>query len=197
MSNNIFLQNQFPSVYQPAVNTQLLPPIQTVPQGPTLNLNQIQGFDPVREFTDSSNAKWQLVKNSSDSTVDIPDPASIQIVDCWCHEFPGLKKNKVYIYVVEGVRLPRVETERPARILYQWFALSFVPTFSHTMISKKEWLKANVYAAPVEDARYSKLFALCKVSGEQKEETPDDGKLITIDVDELSNVGQTSPDDQN
>jgi hypothetical protein len=33
------------------------------------------------------------------------------------------------------------------------------------MISDKEWLKANVYAAPVVNARISKLNAICHIKG--------------------------------
>lgn len=132
----------------------------------TLSLNQIEGFTPVQEFTDETNTKWTLVKSSLDSTIDIPDPKTLQIVDFWNHEFPNLK-TKLYVYVVEGVRQPRVETEQPSRILYQWFSPVFVPTFTPQMISDKEWLKANVYAAPVVNARVSKLNAICHIKGSE------------------------------
>lgn len=182
MSNNIYLQNAYPYNQNNIISQDtLLPPLQTPQAQVALNLNQIQGFEPVKEFTDSTNTKWVLVKNSSDSTVDIPDPASLQIIESWCHEYPNLKKSKVYLYVVEGVRMPRVETEKPARILYQWFALSFVPNFNYTMITKKEWLKANVYAAPVADARLSKLYALCKIENSKQEEPATYEKLITVE----------------
>jgi len=153
--------------YASATNGLLTNPFMTSPSTAiknTLSLNQIEGFTPVQEFTDETNTKWSLVKSSLDSTIDIPDPKTLQIVDFWNHEFPNLK-TKLYVYVVEGVRQPRVETEQPSRILYQWFSPVFVPTFTPQMISDKEWLKANVYAAPVVNARVSKLNAICHIKG--------------------------------
>ena len=47
----------------------------------TLNLNQIEGFNPVEKFTDDSNTQWTLSKASSESTKDIPDPKNIQFTD--------------------------------------------------------------------------------------------------------------------
>lgn len=153
--------------YTSATNGLLTNPFMTSPSTTiknTLSLNQIEGFTPVQEFSDETNTKWSLVKSSLDSTIDIPDPKTLQIVDFWNHEFPNLK-TKLYVYVVEGVRQPRVETEQPSRILYQWFSPVFVPTFTPQMISDKEWLKANVYAAPVVNARISKLNAICHIKG--------------------------------
>ena len=149
----------------------------------TLGLNQISGFQPTQKFKDETNTEWTLVKCSSDSTVDIPDPKSMQIVDYWNHEFPNIK-SKLYIYVVEGIRQPRVETEQASRILYQWFSTVYVHTFTPQMITDKEWLKANVYAAPIINGRVSKLCALCKVSGDVNSQVPTEDKLI--DVSELN-----------
>ena len=159
--NNPYLQ------YSP-LNQSLLPPITNfsdpvlTPKN-TLCLNQIADFEPIKQFTDDSNTTWVLSKSSSDSTIDVPDPANMQVVDYWNHEFPGIK-SRIYIYVVEGIRQPRVETEQPSRIMYQWFSTVFVPTFTPQMITQREWLRANVYAAPVTQTRMSKLKALCKVS---------------------------------
>ena len=156
----------------------------------TLSLNQIEGFEAVKEFVDKTNTKWSLVKSSADSTIDIPDPKTLQIVDFWNHEFPNLK-TKLYVYVVEGIRQPRVETEQPSRILYQWFSPVFVPTFTPQMISDKEWLKANVYAAPLVNGRVSKLNAICHIqnpisSNDQQIQNTD--KLLK--VEELNGTAQ-------
>ncbi len=154
----------------------------------TLGLNQVENFDPVQNFVDESNTAWGLVKAASNSTIDIPDPKSIQITDYWNHEFPGLK-SKLYVYVVEGIKQPRVETEQPTRVLYQWFSTVFVPTFTPLMITEREWLRANVYAAPVVNARVSKLNAICKLTDtgvcadNQKED-----KLLQIE--ELQGAGR-------
>ena len=144
----------------------------------TLNLTQIQDFNPIKRFTDSANTEWSLVKASTDSTIDIPNPKDIQIVDYWNHEFPNLK-NKIYIYVVEGIKQPRVEIEQPTKILYQWFSTVWVASFNPNMISPKEWLKANVYAAPITDTRVSKLKALCYV--QSYEEHDNSNNLIQSD----------------
>lgn len=128
-----------------------------------LNLNQIEGFVPVKEFTDETNTAWSLSKASTDSSVDIPDPKNMQVVDYWNTEFPGLK-TKLYVYVVEGIRMPKVETEQPTRVLYQWFSATNIPTFTPQMITEREWLKANVYTAKVVNSRIGKLKAICHIS---------------------------------
>ena len=152
----------------------------------SLGLNQIEGFIPVSKFVDDTNTEWTLSKASNDSTVDIPDPKTLQITDFWNHEFPRSLKNKLYIYVVEGIRQPRVETEQPTRVLYQWFSTTRIMDFTPAMISEREWLKANVYSAPVISARVSKLNALCQVpSGSQVNASGTEDKLIR--VEELSN----------
>ena len=148
-------------------------------QKASLGLTQIEGFPPVQDFTDDANTKWSLVKSASDSTVDIPDPTKLQVVDYWDHEFPGLDK-KIYIYVVEGIRQPRVDTEQPCRVLYQWFSTVYVKDFQPAMITETEWRKANVYAAPLNGNRVAKLKALCHVQNiEQAQSSPDD--LIKVE----------------
>ena len=147
-------------------------------QKATLNLNQIEGFKPVEKFTDESNIEWILSKSSADPTKDIPDPKVIQFTDCWNHEFPGLK-TKLYVYVVEGIKPPRVETEQPTRVLYQWFSQNPCPTFNPAMITQREWLKANVYAAPLTNARVSKLKAICHITEINEPEKED--KLLKVD----------------
>lgn len=144
----------------------------------TLGLSQIQGFVPIKDFTDANNTKWQLVKSSDDSTVDVPDPKSLQITDYWNHEFPNIK-SKIYVYVVEGIRQPKVETEQPTKVMFQWFSTLWVPTFTPQMITEKEWLKANVYAANYIDTRTSKLNAICKIS--MPTDSEDEDKLIKVD----------------
>lgn len=182
MSNNPFAfpyqmaSNPFPA------NNQLLPnPFgNTQPALQTLNLTQFDNFNMVEKFKDDTNVEWALVKKSSDSTVDIPDPKSIQILSFWNHIFPGAK-NKVYLYVVEGIRQPRVETEKPTLVLYQWFSSVFVPNFTPQMITPAEWLKANVYAAPILDARISKLYALCNINQDSAPQEENNDQLLKAD----------------
>ena len=151
-----------------------------------LGLTQVEGYEPVQSFADSSGVAWVLAKASSDSTRDVPDPKAVQITDYWNHEFPNIKQ-KVYVYVVEGIRVPRVETEQPSRILYQWFSPVFIPKFDPTMITEREWLKANVYVASMGDTRLSKLNAICKVKAQEKiqETKPEEESLLR--VEELGN----------
>jgi len=146
-----------------------------------LSLNQIENFEPVKSFTDDMNTQWQLVKSASDSTVDIPKPDTVQVIDYWCHEFPGIKQ-RLYVYVVEGVRQPRVETEKPTRFFYQWFSTIYAQNFTPQMITEREWLKANVYAAPMVDARTSKLNAICHIDNKPQEVSGDnEDALIQVE----------------
>lgn len=151
-----------------------------------LGLTQVEGYEPAQNFADSSGVAWILAKASSDSTRDVPDPKAVQITDYWNHEFPNIRQ-KVYVYVVEGIRVPRVETEQPSRILYQWFSPVFIPKFDPTMITEREWLKANVYVASMGDTRLSKLNAICKVKAQEKiqETKPEEESLLR--VEELGN----------
>ncbi|MBR4759156.1 MAG: hypothetical protein IK078_03275, partial [Lachnospiraceae bacterium] len=74
----------------------------TAPQMVSLKLTQIEGFNPPKSFVDSTNTEWTLAKAATNSTVGIPDPKTVQIVDCWNHKFPreGLSQD-VYVYAVE------------------------------------------------------------------------------------------------
>ena len=173
-----------PLIKNPMLN-QPIPPIQT------LMLNQMEGFEPVQEFTDSANVKWVLAKAASDSTRDVPDPKTVQITSCWNHEFPAKLSPKIYVYAVEAIRPPRVATEQPSMLLYQWFSTVQVD-FNPSMITEREWLKANVYAAPLQDTRMSKLLAICKMQCQPAKDAPqapaEEDKLIKVEG--ISNVGQ-------
>ena len=143
------------------------------------NLNQIKDYKPVESFTDDANVHWVLTKASTDSTKDVPDYKNVQFTECWGTPFPGIK-TKIYVYVVEGIKLPRSEAETPSRIIYQWFSdVAPTPAFNPTMITPREWLKANVYAAPITDARVSKLKAICRYQ-EQAEQKKHKNKLQKI-----------------
>lgn len=57
------------------------------------------------------------------------------------------------------------------------------------MITEREWMKANVYAAPVVNGRVSKLCAICRVQAPQTAQpVADDTALIRVE-------GLTSGDD--
>ena len=165
---------------------------------PTLGLNQIENYEPVPEFVDSCNVRWQLVKAAGNATVEIPNPKNIQITDYWNHAFVGIN-SKIYVYVVEGIKQPRVETERPTRVLYQWFSTTMVKQFTPQMITDREWMKANVYAAPMQDSRVSKLYALCKVKADTNNESaiPNNDSLIKVEEFNVGpNVGEYQAEGQ-
>ena len=130
---------------------------------PSLGLSQIEGFTPVKSFTDSDGTSWQLVKSAFDASVSIPDPSTVTFTDAWCHEFPN-SDGKVWCYCIEGIKRPVAETERPRRVLYNWFGTTGDPQFGPARVTQQEWYRANVYAASVTDARMSKFNALCGVS---------------------------------
>lgn len=162
---------------------------QPTPPLQTLMLNQLEGWEPVQEFVDSSNVKWTLAKSSSDSTRDVPDPKTVQFVSAWNHEFPAKLSQKVYVYAVEAIRPPRVATEQPSMLLYQWFS-TVQMDFNPQMITDREWLKANVYAAPLVDSRMSKLLAICKVKppAQQSQQTALAEEDKPIRVEEIVNA---------
>lgn len=137
---------------------------------PSLQLTQIDGFEPTAEFTDSNGTRWQLVKSANSGMSEIPDPQSVNITDYWNHEYPG-SNGKVFIYVVEGVRVPKTNRETACNVLYAWFSTVDNKNFTPQMIKQSEWLMANVYASAITDSRVSKLKALCRVE-EQQQVTP-------------------------
>ena len=162
---------------------------QPTPPMQTLMLNQLEGWEPVQEFTDSANVHWVLAKAATDSTRDIPDPKTVQFVGAWNHEFPAKLSQKVYVYVVEAIRPPRVATEQPSMLLYQWFS-TVKMDFNPSMITDREWLKANVYAAPLVDSRMSKLLAICKVKApaQQSQQAAPAEEDKPIRVEEIVNA---------
>lgn len=163
------------AVTLPTNNLQNIFPVTT---SPYIGLKQINDFKMVREFSDSDGRHWKLAKSARDSSVEIPDPQFVQVTDYWMHEFPG-SGGKVYIYVVEGIKRPRIDTEQAVMVLYQWFSTSNTRNFTPQMISPGEWLCANVYTAPISDSRVSKLKALCNVI----ENSPQKGQMDDQDID--------------
>lgn len=134
---------------------------------PSLQLTQIDGFEPVQQFTDSSGQTWKLIKSANSGMCEIPDPRNLNIIDYWNHEHPS-SNGKIFIYVVEGVRAPKTTRETACKVLYMWFSTVNNHSFTPQMIKPNEWLTANVYAAEITDARISKLKALCKYDESQQ-----------------------------
>lgn len=154
-----------------SINPNLLNSLYQTQTIPSLKLTQIDSFEPVSEFIDSSGVKWSLVKSASSGMSEIPDPQSVNITDYWNHEYPG-SNGKVYIYVVEGVRVPKTSRETACNVLYTWFSTVDNKQFTPQMIRPAEWLMANVYASPITDARVSKLKALCKIHDDNVAQSP-------------------------
>lgn len=126
-----------------------------------LQLTQIDGHDPIKEFTDSSGKEWKLVKACNDSSSEVPDINSVSITDYWNHEVNG-SNGKIFIYVVEGIKKPKNEKEFPCSVLYVWFSTVNNRAFTPQMISGSEWLMSNVYAGSLTDTRISKLDYLTR-----------------------------------
>lgn len=143
----------------PVINPGLLNNLLTQ-SAPALQLTQIDRFEPPQSFTDSAGTAWTLVKNSQSGMGEVPDPQAVSITDYWNHAYPG--SDKIYLYVVEGIRNPKTSREAACRVLYAWFSTVNQPAFTPQMIRPQEWLTANVYAAQLSDARESKLRALCR-----------------------------------
>lgn len=186
MLSNPYLQS-FQQNYLQSQNSDMIkmPSLSQNLVKPTLGLTQIENFKPIGKFIDSTGTQWVLSKSSFDSTKDVPDPKGVQILDYWNHEFPNVKQ-KLYVYVVEGTRLPRVDTEQPSRIMYQWFSQTFVPKFDPTMITEKEWLKANIYSAPIVDSRVSKLYAICHIAAPEPQASVSEDENGLLKVEELT-----------
>ena len=169
----------------PPANGYPAPAISSVPDG--LGLCQVNGFHMVQQFRDAAGTEWVLRKAAEDSSVDIPDPAYVQVTDFWNHVVPGTG-DKVFIYVVEGIKRPRTTNEHPVKILYQWFSEYNNPTFTPQMITPAEWSAANVFTSAIGDARVSKLKALCGLKDEPvKQDTPQK-RVKNIDMDKFKGV---------
>jgi len=75
-------------------------------------------------------------------------------------------------------------------LLYQWFSTVQVD-FNPAMITDREWLKANVYAAPLQDTRMSKLLAICGMQAPaqaEAQQAPVEEDVL-IKVEGIANVG--------
>lgn len=182
-----------PTPTAPAINPGLLSNL-LAQSAPALQLTQIDKFEPPQEFTDSTGSTWTLVKNSQSGMGEVPDPQAVSITDYWNHAFPG--NDKVYLYVVEGIRNPKTNREAACRVLYAWFSTVSQPAFTPAMIRPQEWLVANVYASGITDARESKLQALCRQERPQAiAPTPaaDNQPAPLISMEALSHDTITSP----
>lgn len=178
--------NSTQQIAQPVQSDIQLPKTQVAQ---SLGLRQIKDFDVVDSFHDANGKLWKLVKRSTDSSIEIPDPKYVQPTDWWNHEFPG-SNPKTYVYVVEGIKYPREGDENSQKtcVMYQWFSTSNVPGFTPQMISQSEWHRANVFSSELIDSRISKLVAICKLQtntnnepvAPQKEEYIEDISLDMI-----------------
>lgn len=183
-TGNIPAPAQIKNIIPPAGGYQQTAP---APVSEGLGLCQVNGFQMVRQFKDAAGVEWALRKSAEDSSVDIPDPAYVQVTDFWNHVVPGTN-NKVYIYVVEGIKRPRTTSERPVKILYQWFSEYNNPTFTPQMITPAEWSAANVFTSAIGDARVSKLKALCGLKDEPVKQDTQQKKVKNIDMDKFKGI---------
>lgn len=152
---------------------------------PTLGLTQISGFNVPQSFRDSNGVSWSLIKDAFNSAGSVPDPSGLVVTDYWFHSFPKAGMEGIYCYAVEGVMRPKAATELPVSVLYTWFSKTKFDGFQPAVITEQEWLRANVYASRLTDARVSKLNAVCGVKDEprQAQAMPDLIQMPTIDAE--------------
>ena len=170
----------------PNLNTNLINSI-TAAQKQPIGLTQFKDLDMPQSFTDDNGTKWKLAKSSKDSSVEIPDPAMVTLTRWWNHVHP-LSNGKVYIYVVEGIKRPRIESENSVMVLYQWFSTANRSNFTPNDITAAEWYNANVYTANIIDSRISQLRALCGMNQEQKINAPNNNTIEELDINLIRNT---------
>ena len=169
----------------PNLNTNLINSI-TAAQKQPIGLTQFKDLNMPQSFTDDNGTKWKLAKSSKDSSVEIPDPAMVTLTRWWNHAHP-LSNGKVYIYVVEGIKRPRIESENSVMVLYQWFSTANRSNFTPNDITAAEWYNANVYTANIIDSRISQLRALCGMNQEQKINTQNNNTIEELDINLIRN----------
>ena len=170
----------------PNLNANLINSI-TAAQKQPIGLTQFKDLNMPQSFTDDNGTKWKLAKSSKDSSVEIPDPAMVTLTRWWNHAHP-LSNGKVYIYVVEGIKRPRIESENSVMVLYQWFSTVNRSNFTPNDITAAEWYNANVYTANIIDSRISQLRALCGLNQEQKINTPNNNTIEELDINLIRNT---------
>ena len=158
----------------------------TAAQKQPIGLTQFKDLNMPQSFTDDNGTKWKLAKSSKDSSVEIPDPAMVTLTRWWNHVHP-LSNGKVYIYVVEGIKRPRIESENSVMVLYQWFSTANRSNFTPNDITTAEWYNANVYTANIIDSRISQLRALCGMNQEQKINVPNNNTIEELDINLIRN----------
>lgn len=169
----------------PNLNTNLINSITAQKQ--PIGLTQFKDLNMPQSFTDDNGTKWKLAKSSKDSSVEIPDPAMVTLTRWWNHVHP-LSNGKVFIYVVEGIKRPRIESENSVMVLYQWFSTVNRSNFTPNDITAAEWYNANVYTANIIDSRISQLRALCGMNQEQKINTPNSNTIEELDINLIRNT---------
>lgn len=151
-----------------------------------IGLTQFKDLNMPLTFTDDNGTKWKLAKSSKDSSVEIPDPAMVTLTRWWNHVHP-MSNGKVFIYVVEGIKRPRIESENSVMVLYQWFSTANRSNFTPNDITPAEWYNANVYTASIVDSRISQLRALCGMNQEQKINVPNNNTIEELDINLIRN----------
>lgn len=169
----------------PNLNTNLINSITSQKQ--PIGLTQFKDLNMPQSFTDDNGTKWKLAKSSKDSSVEIPDPAMVTLTRWWNHVHP-MSNGKVFIYVVEGIKRPRIESENSVMVLYQWFSTVNRSNFTPNDITAAEWYNANVYTANIIDSRISQLRALCGMNQEQKINTPNSNTIEELDINLIRNT---------
>lgn len=164
---------------QQPLTTNLIQNTAALPPRAPIGLTQFHDLDMPQNFIDNSGISWKLAKSAKDSSVEIPDPSMVALTRWWNHVHPA-SNGRVYLYVVEGIKKPRIETEAPVMVLYQWFSMCNRPNFTPQDITSAEWYNANVYTASIVDSRTSILNSLC--GSDSKQDKPQQETIQELDV---------------
>ena len=154
-----------------------------------IGLTQFKDLTMPQSFIDSSGVNWKLAKSARDSSVEIPDPNLVSLTRWWNHVHPS-SNGRVYIYVVEGIKKPRIETESPVMVLYQWFSTCNRPNFTPQDITAPEWYNANVYTSSIIDSRVSILNALCSTE-QPKQSQSQSEEIQELDINLIGGINES------
>ena len=146
-----------------------------------IGLTQFRDMTMPSNFTDSSGVVWHLAKSAKDSSVEIPNPQFVSVTRWWNHVHPS-SNGRVYLYVVEGIKKPRIETETPVMVLYQWFSTCNRPNFTPQEITPSEWYNANVYTSNITDSRVSILNSLCGAEPQREQPQMEQEQIQELDL---------------
>lgn len=149
------------------------------------SLSQLKDKDPIKEIVDDLGIHFKLVKSAYDSSTSIPNPALVYFFDWWDKEYPGTN-GQVYCYACMGIKRPVTDTEKPSLVIYTWYSTVGDKNFTPASITQQEWLRANVYAAPLPEWRMPIFNTLCGIKQTPEQSLED--TLISLPKSENNGI---------